>query len=320
MKFALALLSFLLLTPNSFAQTFTHPLGASPGPQLIVTDASLTKAETALAAQENQYNERLYDLESQIASLQGMQKDLQDKIPKIRKSRNQHARSDGCFNTLGRETKEICHAPFSNDPQTRENYLRARELDLELDAAKASADAISSRLRELEKEAKPLRRQQKKVADQQANEEARMKREIQRLGRQETADRAAELKKEEGLLNAQEALNERQEKRHATELSDLRTQIKKRDVQSALSDLKMQQSQASEAIRIIEEEYDKSLLGIYMQKKFIALLESDVLCKKTAECQSGRKIKVSADEILKLFPNAPAAPKASSSSGNSGTR
>ena len=128
------------------------------------------------------------------------------------------------------------------------------------------------------------------------------------------------IKKEEDLLKARELLGQREKKKHSSEISDLRNQIKKRDVQSALADLRLKQNQAGEALRIIEEEYDRSLMGAYMQKKFAELLDSDLLCKKTAECQSGKKTKVSQEELLKLFPNAPGAAKGSSSGSGTGTR
>ncbi len=328
MKFAIALTSLFLLSNNTFAQefnaekparVFSHPLGASPGEQLIIT--TLVNDENIVASQEAEYSENLFELEEQIASLQSMNAETLERINRLKEERRIYRKKDGCINTLGFDTKEICAGPFSGDtPALKENYNRARQANAELASAKAASDALERRIRELDKKVKPLRKKKEELARRQAEEEARLKRAMDKRAQQDATGRAAEIKREEDLRRGQELLSERQERRHATDISDLRSKIKRSDVQSAMTDLKLQQSQMAEAIRIIEDEYDRSLMGAYMQRKFVALLESDLLCKKTAECQSGKKTKVSNEEILKLFPNAPATPKTSSSSGVSGAR
>ena len=330
----LIFVALLLFVFNSNAQTVLEP----PKNQIILPDivlatpAALAQAETRYDARQAQHVDRLEELQARIETMRGRHEELRARIPEIKQNRDYYRKNDGCWNTLGRKTREYnCTAPFSGDTETlRENWRRAREADDLLDASKDERRRLAREIRAAEREARELEKERERLAKQEEREQERLEKERARVERaqaealarsqRESVDELREAAaREEAERKAERAIEERRDIEQQRDMDELRAQIKRRDVQTAFAELRLQENEVEHAIHLIQEEYDRSLLGAYMHKKFENLLQSNVFCKKVSECQSGRKTPVTADDMAELFPSRNS-PRASGEGSPAGSR
>lgn len=290
---------------------------------ILASGKDFESAELKYDSRSEQYGLRSYEIQARLAELQERSATLASTIPELKKDRDYHRKLDGCWNTLGKSTTEYnCTAPFSGDTrELKDHWARARAANDQLQSDKAEKKKIAQEIKALEKESRQLEKERAVLRKKEDEDIARMqkidedaRKQAEKFRAEDDKQREKAIAAEERSKSAQSKIEQRQQRKHERDLGELRNQIKRRDVQSAFQDLKIQDGELLAAIRLIEEEYDKSLMGMYMQKKMTTLLESDLLCKKVAECKSGRTSKVSEEEILKIFPNATVTPRSTSGS------
>ena len=86
-----------------------------------------------------------------------------------------------------------------------------------------------------------------------------------------------------------------------TQIRDLELSLRRADVRNAFQDSKFGLMTVDHKLDILEREFDKQDIGIYMQAKMGALLTSDILCETTRKCVSREKREFGPEALKELF-------------------
>lgn len=322
-----------LFLSTSYAQTSSQTYDATKGaavlPDIVLqTPKDVVRAEDSYESKASELDQKYADVQVRIAALSERQAELKAKIPEVKKDRDYYNKNDGCWNTLGK--KEFnCTGPFSgNTEELKGNWSKARDLDKQYDSMKAERKGIERDLAALKRQESDLASQRTKLTSAQAKEQERLQREEEKREKQlASAQKQFELDMEKGRQSmiaaeeserkAEDAVRAREQKNNESRIRELNSKISRLSVKAAFSELKVADNEIDTALRLIQDQYDKSLMGVYMQKKIVTVLESDLLCKKVSECQSGKKTQVTQEEISKIFPGSPKLSTGSSSSSGS---
>ena len=329
MKMALIACISIFLSNLAQAQVLDVPSDARQLPDIVLAaPADLVQAEKNYDNAVEKNVAELADLQRRIQVHNDRLAQIKKEIPDLKKVRREHNKKDRCWGTLDKKYSEYnCSAPFSGDTdELKGHYLKAREADDQIEGLRKERSDIRDDLRKLTAQADKIESERAALARKQAKEDERLRREEEKRQKQ-LADlqRKSELNDEKGrqsMIAAEERVEKaktaqetRAKAASARNERALAAKIRRADVKTAFTELKLEEAEMKMAIQMIEEQYDRSLMGIYMQKKMAALLESDVLCKKVAECSAGKKSAVTQDEMSKIFPSAPQLPAGSTSSG-----